>query len=267
MAYHADRRRYGERYYYTAWFPILDLPGVYLKEEPSPDMLVPGPGMPMNIGRIEDFDTRQRRQMKEWWDSLKDQHGEYPCFGVLLLLPGDEEAFQYIREYAREFDLLSGINCLVIVVGRFDREPIPSSNDDDAKGILSKEERMFMRKFSLVFEDYAYKGNSINVSKLFGKSFDEFTAFIVFRDILSPEHVLINLKGLVADDISATLRRVFSTIDDAISSGKDPLDLIEKRHARDIIQKTGRTVIGTARSFAGQAFQKAMEAWINTMIK
>ncbi len=68
-------------------------------------------------------DTNDKHQLREWWHEILRDYGRYSCYAVFLVLPSDKEVFHYLNRHGKELNVISGENCLVIILseGRFRR--------------------------------------------------------------------------------------------------------------------------------------------------
>ncbi len=140
------------------------------------------------------FTDKDPRSLKTWWHNILRKYGKYPCYAVFLLLPSDKEAISYLSQFGKELDLISDKDCLVIAFGK-----------TEFKGPKFDE-----TVWSEVVSEHISEGISITIAKIFNIDFTQFPCLIVFRDIRSPEHVVITLKDFTAEIIAQNMRQVFS---------------------------------------------------------
>lgn len=197
--------------------------------------------------------TMNQKILRQWWHNVLRLAGnaKYGCYIIFLLLPSDQEARRYLASFGKELDLLSGEHCLVIALG------------EDEFRRSGFDETMWRE----ALDKHISEGHSVTVAKLFGVKFDSFPCIVVFRDIRSPQHVLVSLKDLTSEEIAQKLRALFSVIGDAIVSGEDPVDYIERSQQKEDFLKKGKSIISGLRTFAGNSFQTAIEAWLKSVIQ
>jgi hypothetical protein len=188
--------------------------------------------------------------LRDWWHTAIREHGYYSCYAILLVLPSDKEAIRYAVDFGRELDLISRGDCLVLVLT--DTQVRRSGFDEDLWQVAVLEQ--------------AYKGHSQTVADLFGIGFDEFPCLVVFRDIRSPEHILVKLKGMTAEEIADQMRTLFTVVHKAVSSEEDPLEAIERYQKQERVRGRTQAVISQLRSLPGKTLEIAMEAWVNALI-
>jgi hypothetical protein len=192
-----------------------------------------------------------KHSLREWWHEILRTHGRYSCYGIFLTLPSDVEAFRYLTEYGKELNLIASKNCLIIVLGKTDFQ---RTGFDEGS----------WRK---LVEEHTSDGYSITVARLFGIKIIDFPCLILFQDIRSPEHVVIKLSNMTAEEIALRMRLIFTTVEDAIRNKKKLLHQLEKQQSIEFIQKTGYSITSKIGGLAEKTFEKAMEAWINATIK
>jgi hypothetical protein len=221
--------------------------------EPTP-MVAPVP--PLEVveqepsSRIRRDEREDRRLLRRWWHDVLRMHDRYACFATLLALTMDKELARYLAESGSELDQISGTECLVIVL----------SETEVRRSGVDKE------LWPAVMEEHIQDGYSIRIAKLFDISCEQFPSLVLFRDIRSPEHILVTLKGMSAEEIADRMRSVFSTIQRAVSNGEDPLTALERRRNQEIFRQRGRTLVSHISSIAERTFETAMEAWIKAQI-
>jgi hypothetical protein len=192
-----------------------------------------------------------RRKLRNWWHATLKDRGRYSCYGIFLALPSDKEAIMYLSQYGEELDLISGKSCLIIALSR---------RDYRLKGFKGETWRKILNK-------YAGEGLSIKVAQLFDIAFTEFPCLLLFEDIRSPKHVAIRLAGMPTSEIAIRMRKIFSVIQRAVNEEKPPLAELKKVRKIETIQKTGRVLANKAGKLTEKTFEKAMEAWIQAIIK
>lgn len=175
-------------------------------------------------------------------------HGPYSCYVIPLLLPSDKEAREYMKTYAREIDLMSGRNCLVI---GFTKSEIKDSSSDSWGRIVNRK----------THQEYCIK-----VSELFGIDFVQFPCLVIFENIYSTEYIVITLKSMMVEEISEVMREIFTIIKNAVSENKSPLAALGSRRKKEKFYRDGKTIISELHSI-GRTLEIVVEAWMNIFFK
>lgn len=186
--------------------------------------------------------------VRKWWNRILHEHGHYSCYAFFLLLPSDEEARHYLREFGRELDLLSGEYCLVIGLTK---DPIKKSSPT----------------LWTTVDREIFDGHSIAASEIFDISFDKFPCLLILEDIFSSDCIIIELRDMTTDEIARKVRLIFSIIKKAVSEKNSPLTAIESHRNKESFLKAGRKIIGEIHSLTGKTFETAIGAWIKTFVK
>jgi hypothetical protein len=191
--------------------------------------------------------------LRNWWHSILRRTGRpYTCYGIFLAnLPADREAALYLTKYATELNRMSGRHCLIIALGT---TQFKASAEPD-------------RLWELAVDEQLSKGHSFVVADLFNIGYDEFPCLILFRDIRSPEHTVISLKDMTADEMAAYMRSVLFLVRKAYINDEDPLRTIERHKDQEKLRRKGRAIVGQLTTVAEKSFQVAMEAWIEATLK
>jgi hypothetical protein len=195
-------------------------------------------------------DPESKRELRYWWHEILRNYGRYSCFAILFMLPSDKEAIRYVTEFSRELHLISGMNCLVVGMGKTD---VQHFNFDE-------------KQWKVTIDEQISDGYSLNAAQLFEITFSEFPCFVIFRDIRSPEHIVVSLKGLLSEDISEKMRLVFSLINEANVKKVNPLEYLEHQRGSEKFRRAGVSIVSELRSFAGKTFEAVMEATIKAVI-
>lgn len=197
------------------------------------------------------FPAPQPQILREWWHNLLREYGRFYCYGVFLVLEADAEALKYMTEYALELNQASGKNCAILGLGELqDKSP------DEFDKLI----------WSMVAYDQVREGYSLKIAELFHIPLTRFPGLILFRDIRSPEHILVNLRGLTAEEIAEKLRGVYQAINQAADAKKDPLKAVgDLRRSEEYRGKT-RSIISGTRKIAGKTLEAVIEAVIKAMI-
>lgn len=196
--------------------------------------------------------STKREYLREWWHNLLREVGRFYCYGVFLMLEADTEAIKYVTEYALELNQASGKNCAILGLGDISEKP-PDEFDK-----LS---------WSIVAFQQVREGNSLKIAELFHIPLTRFPGLILFRDIRSPEYILVNLRGLTAEEIAEKMRGVYQAINQAADAKKDPLEAVRNLRRSDEYRVKTRSIISGTRKVAGQTLETVMEAMIKAMIK
>lgn len=197
------------------------------------------------------FYNKNRQTLRDWWHSLLRERDHYPCYAMFLALPSDAETLRYLVLFGQELDLISGKNCLVLAIGK-PRERLIGFNQADWNSAVMS---------------HILEGGALEIAELFEIELAELPCLVIFRDIRSPEHVVVSLKKMTAEEISETIRRVFSIIGKAVSNKKNPLIVLGKRQGDEMLASHGRAIVSAVRKIAEKTFESAMTSWINTNIK
>jgi hypothetical protein len=226
------------------------------------------PGTPGVLGIQETLPaTADRQALRAWWHGLRRDHDRYACYAIFLVLPSDSEAIKYVTEYDRELHLISAENCLVIALGKaeFKRSGYESAfqSAPARKPISAVVNGIWAR----AIRKQIHEGYSVTVAQLFDIRFEEFPCVAVFRDIRTPEHIVITLKGRTVAEIADAMRTLFSTIQKAISTKQDPLVAIQTHRNEESFRSASRSLVSGLRSLAGRTFETAMDSLIKAQFK
>ena len=190
-------------------------------------------------------------KLREWWHQILREHGRYKCYAVFLALPSDEELAYYLLRSGKEIDLISGEDCLVLVFSALRFVHVgPNQN-----------------VWRLSVSEHVDKGYSVRLAEIPNIRLDEFPCLVLFRDVRSPEHVTIDLRGLTVDDIIRSMRVVFSVVQVAALNQQDPLAAVESYRDNQRFIHNGKTIIGKVGKFAGKTVEAIMEAYIEAYAK
>jgi hypothetical protein len=89
---------------------------------------------------------------------------------------------------------------------------------------------------------------------------------VLFQDIRTQEHILINLKGMTAGEIATALRIVFSTVQTAAKASENPLIALERQKREEKLIGAGKSILSNLRALAGVTFESAMAAWMKKVL-
>ena len=189
--------------------------------------------------------------VRDWWHQVLRDNGRYQCYAFFLCLPADVEAVQYLEDFGKELDVLSGQNCLVIAL----------TNTNFKCSGLSKDVLWNMAANEQVSEGY-----SVGIARRFDISFMDFPCLVLFEDIRSPEHITYTFKGQSSQQIATQVRQIFALVDEATKHHVKPLTRLHQHQRREGYQKVGQSMLGKVSSLTDKTFETAMEAWIKTII-
>jgi hypothetical protein len=184
--------------------------------------------------------------LRWWWNEILDTDGRYPCYAVLLGLPSDKHAINYLLRYGQELEIISGEYCLILALSQFGRKDL--GLDDSFEALIG------------------FSKSSVEVSKLFKIPITDFPCLLFFNDIRSPEHIVITLKAMTTKEIAEKMRAIFSIIQAAVTTQKKPLTAIDRERTRETLLNQGKTIVGEIRKITGKALEAAVDAWIKALI-
>jgi hypothetical protein len=164
-----------------------------------------------------------------WWDHILQQHANYSCYCLFLVLPADDHTRRYLEDFGNELDIISGDTCLALALGKTEFRRI--GFDDLA--------------WRDAIEAQIEAGYSVRLAELFSIDVTEFPAVLIFERIDSPEHVLVSLQELTTDEIVQKMRSTFAVIRRAVSDNQSPLKVLERVRQRKKLQKAGRTLVSS----------------------
>lgn len=194
---------------------------------------------------------KSRSSLREWWHGILRNHGKFSCYAIFLVLPSDKQAIQYLTEYGKEIDLISGDDCLIIALGGTD---FRRSGFDE-------------KLWDVAVKQHVDDGYSIKIAKLFDIKLSDFPALILFKSIHTPEHVVVSLKDMDTSQIATHMRKIFTVVSEAIKKNQDPLKSLSQFKTSEKLQNTSKGAISELRSITGKTFEKAIEVWLTTMVK
>jgi hypothetical protein len=208
--------------------------------------------MDFGITHPMSVDISPREQLRAWWHDLLREYGRFYCYGIFLMLEADTQALSYVKEYAFELNQASGKNCAILGLGEI---PGESPAEFDKK------------RWCEVACKQVEEGNSLKIAEIFHIPLTKFPGLILFRDIRSPEYILVNLKGLSAAEIAEKMRGVYQAINQAAHAKKDPLAAVSDLRRNDEYRGKTRSIISGTRKVAGQTLETVIEAMIKAVIK
>lgn len=189
--------------------------------------------------------------LREWWHQVLRDYERYQCYAFFLCLPSDRDAIEYVTRFGKELDVLSGKNCLIIVLSRagFRR----SGYDKTI--------------WNFAINEHIYEGYSIAVANLFKIKYTDFPCLVLFKTMHSPKRAVFSFKGLEVDEIARQMRGIFTIVQQSVTNGKDPISALGYYQGTERLNKVGAGIFGRLFGFAGKTFQTAMEAWIKASLK
>lgn len=194
---------------------------------------------------------RGQYSLREWWHQILRDHKRYQCYAFFLCLPSDRDAIEYVTKYRKELDALSGKNCLIIFLSKAGFRRIGYD-----KTI-----------WNFAINEHIQAGYSITVANLFKIKYTDFPCLSLFGTIHSPKRVVFSFKGLEIDGIARQVREIFTIVQQAVASGKDPILTLERDQRTKRLNKVGLGIFSRLFGFAGKTFEIAMEEWIKASLK
>lgn len=190
------------------------------------------------------------KQLRDWWHNILRKHDRYRCYAVFLAFSSDQAVLNYLMLSHDEVDIMSGENCLVLV---FNDQGFLSMGPDQ-------------KLWEVMLAEHFGKGYSAKFAEIFQVRYDSFPCILFFDDVRSRKYVEMSLKGLNVDEISAAMRSVFTTINQAINEGENPLDALVNAQKKLENQKTGKAIFQAVGQIADHTVKKSIEAIIETIV-
>jgi hypothetical protein len=213
-------------------------------------------------------DFQNRHSLREWWHNiLRDYDKQFSCSAIFLVLPSDKETIRYLTEFGNELDLISGDDCLVIAIGKTEFRRSGFDEKVQKPTVAERFTSFLDEMWNTAINEHVSKGYSVKIAQLFSIEVDKFPCLLVFKDIRSPDHLLITLKGMPVEEIANRMRSIFSIIHKAVTNKVDPLEALEQNQNEETFRKAGKTIMSKVTGFAEKTFETAMEAWINASVK
>jgi len=210
--------------------------------------------------KIIDFSDEDELGMftiQRWWKLLRKKHEEYSCCGVFLTLPSDDEVIAYIKYYRQELNLLSGEECVLVIF----QDTKFSTTDKFIQFEVTR------KSWETAVNKHANEGYSILFANLFGIPFNQFPSLVIFNNIDTPDHVVIDLRDLTLEELREKMRETFDVIRKANKDSIDPIVALNREKSRGNLQNKGRSIVGAMRNFGERTLEMAMEAWFNSVMK
>jgi hypothetical protein len=176
---------------------------------------------------------------------------------MILLLPRDLELISYLNDYGRELDIITGENSLVILLGNSNYKRVGLD-----KRIRKLANEAAWRK---AVREHAWQGYSADIAHAIGMRLDSLPCLLMFKDIRSPNRVVVPLGGMIAAEIGHLMRTLFSLVDEAVTNKKDPLRLIRSHLRRKTLLRRGKAVVSAAGGIAETTFEVAIGALIRAV--
>lgn len=186
---------------------------------------------------------------RNWWHSILRNFGKYPCYGIFLLLPSDNDLLNYLLVHGNELNIIS-TNCLVIAPS-----PYKVKNPNFQLDIWRASVRA-----------YVHDGYGRVFSNLFNIPISSYPNFVVFNDFQSADYAQISLQNMNMQEISTKLRTIFSIIDKAAILKEKPVNLIEKTALKNKINSIGIHMITDVKSLTKTTFEVLIESLIKSSI-
>lgn len=180
----------------------------------------------------------------DWVDRIHSNHGPYPCYAIPLLLPFDENVRHYLKNHAETLDLISSENCLLIALGR--------------KTFKGHDPYLWGRTIDEGVSEEYY----IDAAKLFQILPKDLPCLIVFEDIRSNRFTKISLGDMTTKEIDKTMRGIFSTIEEAVSKNKSPVDALVRQRNKEEFRRKGQWIISGICEIVGMSIGKGVEIFL-----
>ena len=127
-------------------------------------------------------DFQDRHALRDWWQNiLRDYDHRYSCSAIFIILPSDKEAIRYLSDFGTEIDIISGDDCLVIVLGKAE---FKRSGFDEKMQRPTMSERLtsFLEEaWKVAINDHVSKGYSVKIAQLFKVEINQFPCLLVAR--------------------------------------------------------------------------------------
>lgn len=206
-----------------------------------------------------------KRNLRDFWHrEVLGKIDKFPCYGVFLLLSGDEKAISYVKQFGRDLHQISGKNCLVMILIGPKLETLkkePPIVDD-----ILIEEKIWEERIGKAITEQVVRGYTKNVADIFDMGIMDFPSFLLFRDIRSPDSgIPITLKDMSTFEIHQLMREIFSVIELAVKDSKDPLDVLVKKRRNQALLNKGKVVIGTFIEISGFVGTTLATGYFNAM--
>jgi hypothetical protein len=204
------------------------------------------------VGDVKPPDNLVSVKSRKWWyQEVIGKHGLFPCYGVFLALPSDDQVIEYFTKYTNEINLITGKNCLLIALTKH-RIRVWGDNEKFWKGVV---------------DEHIGEGYNIEFAKLFNIDFVQFPCLLIFENTNSDEYFLVPLENNSVKQISEKLREVFSVIDNAVKNKITPLVELKKYQSKKTISGNSKNMLGQLYTLAGSTLETLMKTWVETYLK
>ena len=200
------------------------------------------------------------RSFREWWQTILRTSGKFPCYAIFFTLQSDEEVNHYLLNFGKELAIVTGKDCLVIVLGNSYFFTIGNINFGESE---------YDDYYVEFMEKYICDGESERVAKLFGVTLGQFPCVIFFQDIRSSKFLLLPLQNLSTQDIAKEFRNIFSNIRSEFGARpqNETLNIIERYLFRKGLKENGDQIIYYIKSLIGSTIKSALDAWFMKIIQ
>lgn len=150
---------------------------------------------------VPEYATEDLHSLREWWHTILRNYDKYPCFAVFLVLPSDTEAATFLKESGDELNIISGRNCLILLLGTdffYFTDLLKSSDPRISSGLWVG-----------ATTKHISQGESIQIAELFGIDLTEFPCVVFFNDIRSSDFAYYHFE-ISARKVLAKSYAVFS---------------------------------------------------------
>jgi hypothetical protein len=195
--------------------------------------------------------TNRMLILRESWHELLRNYDRYPCCAIFLLLPSDKEVIRYLSENGNELDLISGSDCLIMVMGN------TAVNRPNFKEGFWQE----------VIAENASEGYSVKVAHFLAIELTEFPCVIFFRGIRDTKHVIVSLTNMSTEQIAEKMRSTFSIIHKATTHQKDVISSLAVYLNLGKVNQKGKAILEKAGNLTEKTIETIMEALIKATIK
>ena len=156
------------------------------------------------VGDVKPPDNLVSVKSRKWWyQEVIGKHGLFPCYGVFLALPSDDQVIEYFTKYTNEINLITGKNCLLIALTKH-RIRVWGDNEKFWKGVV---------------DEHIGEGYNIEFAKLFNIDFVQFPCLLIFENtnsesrrwvgvnnyIITGSNILRKLTGIPNDSLKKYL--------------------------------------------------------------
>jgi len=208
----------------------------------------------LELRHITKISVDDVRSLREWWHTILRNRDKYPCYAIFLVLPSDQEANKYLTDFGKELAVVTGKDCLVIVLG-----------SDSFFTIGNVNQREYDDFYVRAIEKHISEGESVKVAELFGVGLVEFPCVIFFQDIRKSKHILMPLKNLTSSEIALEFRGLFSEIHNEVEKSKDTsqlLSVIEWYLIRKDISQKKKEVSYKLMDFVDATIKSVIDSWV-----